>query len=154
MDRYKELAELIKGVGGKASMTIMQGIVKRVNGVLCDVEIGAMEIPDVRLRASQTDDNAQLLITPAIGSAVIVGSLSGDLTQLVVLAVDKADSILINGGKLGGLINIEQLTSKLNDMVQAFNSHTHQGVHGPTSPPLKMAQPFQSSDYEDKKVKH
>lgn len=154
MDRYKELAELIKGAGGKASMTIMQGIVKRVNGVMCDVEIGNMEVPDVRLRASESDDNAQLLITPALGSAVIVGSLSGDLTQLVVLAVDKADSILINGGKLGGLINIEQLTSKLNDMVQVFNSHTHQGVHGPTSPPLKMTQPFQASDYEDKKVKH
>lgn len=95
-----------------------------------------------------------MLVTPKAGSAVIVGSLSGDLTQLVVLAIDHAESITINGGKLGGLVNVEQLTQKINELVQAFNAHTHQGFHGPTGPPLKTAQPLNRSDYEDTKIKH
>lgn len=154
MDSYKELAQLVQAAAGKASLTLMQGIVRKVDGVLCDVELGNVTVPDVRLRASEAAEAGQLLITPAVGSAVIVGSLSGDLTQLVVLAVDRAESITINGGKLGGLINIEPLTQKLNELVQAFNSHTHQGAHGPTGPPLQPAQQMKRGDYEDTTIKH
>ena len=154
MDNYKELAQLVQAAAGKTSLTLMQGIVRKVDGVLCDVELGNITVPDVRLRASEAAETGQLLITPAVGSAVIVGSLSGDLTQLVVLAVDRAESITINGGKLGGLINIEPLTQKLNELVQAFNSHTHQGAHGPTGPPLQPAQQLKRDDYEDTTIKH
>lgn len=154
MDNYKELAQLVQAAAGKASLTLMQGIVKKVDGVLCDVELDNITVPDVRLRASEAAESGQLLITPAIGSAVIVGSLSGDLTQLVVLAVDRAESITINGGKLGGLINIEPLTQKINDLIQAINSHTHQGTHGPTGPPLQPTKQFNRGDYEDSNIKH
>ena len=154
MDNYKELAQLVQAAAGKASLTLMQGIVKKVDGVLCDVELDNITVPDVRLRASEAAESGQLLITPAIGSAVIVGSLSGDLTQLVVLAVDRAESITINGGKLGGLINIEPLTQKINDLIQAINSHTHQGTHGPTGPPLQPVKQFNRGDYEDSNIKH
>lgn len=53
-----------------------------------------------------------MLVTPKVGSAVTIGSLSGDLRELVVLQVDHIETIVINGGKLGGLINIGQLTKK------------------------------------------
>ena len=59
-------------------MTVLQGIVKSVNGSTCDVEIGSLLVPDVRLRASETDDNGEMLIVPKVGTAVIIGSLSGD----------------------------------------------------------------------------
>lgn len=154
MDNYKELVQLVQAAAGKASLTLMQGIVRKVDGVLCDVELDNITVPDVRLRASEAAESGQLLITPAIGSAVIVGSLSGDLTQLVVLAVDRAESIVINGGKLGGLINIEPLTQKMNDLIQAINSHTHQGTHGPTGPPLQPVKQFNRGDYEDSNIKH
>lgn len=154
MDNYKELAGLVKAAAGKAQLTLMQGVVRKVNGLTCEVELGGITVPDVRLRASEAADGGQMLVTPKAGSAVIVGSLSGDLTQLVILAVDHAESITINGGKLGGLVNVEQLTQKINELVQAFNAHTHQGFHGPTGPPLKTAQPLNRSDYEDTKIKH
>lgn len=101
-------------------------------------------------------EDSHLLITPAIGSAVIVGSLSGDLAELVVLAVDRVESIVINGGRLGGLINIDALTDKLNELVQSINSHTHisGGKGAPTGTPIKQAQSFRASDYEDDKIKH
>ena len=154
MDSYKELAQLVQAAAGKALLTLMQGIVRKVDGVLCDVELGNITVPDVRLRASEASEAGQLLITPAIGSAVIVGSLSGDLTQLVVLAIDRAESITINGGKLGGLINIEPLTQKINELIQTFNSHTHQGAHGLTGTPLQSAQQLKRDDYEDNTIKH
>ena len=154
MDNYKELAGLVKAAAGKAQLTLMQGIMRKVSGSTCEVEIGGITVPDVRLRASEAATDAQLLITPKVGTAVIVGSLSGDLTQLVVLAIDQAEIITINGGKLGGLINIEPLTRKINELVQAFNAHTHQGFHGPTGPPLKTAQQLKRGDYEDTTIKH
>ena len=121
---------------------------------LADNEFYSRLRKDVRLRASEAIEEGQLLVTPAIGSAVIVGSLSGDLTQLVILAIDRAESIVINGGKLGGLINIEPLTQKMNDLIQAINSHTHQGTHGPTGPPLQPVKQFNRRDYEDSNIKH
>lgn len=154
MDNYKELAQLVRNAAGKAQLTLMQGIVRKVGGLTCEVEIGGIAVPDVRLRASEAATGAQLLVTPKAGTAVIVGSLSGDLTQLVVLAVDQAESMTLNGGKLGGLVNIEPLTQKINELVQAFNSHTHQGTHGPTGPPLKTAQQLKRGDYEDTTITH
>lgn len=155
MDQYKELATLIKQAsleGGR--VTILQGIVKEVSGVTCTVEIGSLTVSDVRLRASEKQEETQILITPAIGSAVILASLSGDMTNLVVVAVDVAESITINGGKLGGLINIEALTAKLNELVQVFNSHTHTAPNGPTTPPTTSAKQLQRKDYEDEKIRH
>lgn len=140
-------------IGGK-DITIYQGIVKAVNGNLCDVQIGNILIPDVRLRASEMDDDGQMLVTPKIGSAVTVGSLSGDLTQLVVLQVDHIETVIINGGKLGGLINIVELTNKINAFVRAFNHHTHQGTHGLTSKPLVGADELDKNEFEDTTIKH
>ena len=155
MDQYKELATLIKQASsGGSRVTILQGIVKEVSGVTCTVEIGSLTVSDVRLRASEKQEDTQILITPAIGSAVILASLSGDMTNLVVVAVDVAESITINGGKLGGLINIEALTAKLNELVQVFNSHTHTAPNGPTTPPTTSANQLQRKDYEDEKIKH
>lgn len=155
MDQYKELATLIKQASsGIGRVTILQGIVKEVSGVTCTVEIGSLTVSDVRLRASEKQEETQILITPAIGSAVILASLSGDMTNLVVVAVDVAESITINGGKLGGLINIEALTAKLNELVQVFNSHTHTAPNGPTTPPTTTANKLQRKDYEDEKIKH
>ncbi|MBR1467470.1 MAG: hypothetical protein IJ606_02440 [Bacteroidaceae bacterium] len=154
MNEYSKLKDLLLGVGGGKDITIYQGIVNSVDGCMCEVQIGGIAIPDVRLRASEMDDEGEMLVTPKIGTAVTVGSLSGDLTQLVVLQVDHIESIVINGGKLGGLINIEQLTDKINGLVDTFNSHTHTGVHGATSAPNSPASSFRKGDYEDETIRH
>lgn len=121
MDKYKELADHLKSMGGK-QVTVMQGIVKAVDGNTCSVQIGGILISGVRLRASESSNDKEILIVPKKNTPVIVGSLSGDMTQLAVLSVDQVESITINGGKLGGLINIEDLTSKLNDIEDDINS--------------------------------
>ncbi len=155
MDQYKELAELLQQAGGKTrQVTLTQGIVTKVSGVLCEVKIGGITVPDVRLRAAELTNSGELLIVPKVGSAVIVGSLTGDLTQLVVLAVDCAEQVIINGGQLGGLVNIGPLTEEINALVDVFNSHKHTAPNGPTTPPTIQAQRLDRADYEDTKVKH
>lgn len=154
MNEYSKLKEYLAKIGGGKDITIYQGIVNSVDGCLCEVQVGGIAIPDVRLRASEMDDDGQMLVTPKVGTAVIFGSLSGDLSQLVILQVDHIETIVINGGKLGGLINIEQLTDKINELVNTFNSHTHPGVHGPTGTPNGTANNFDKGDYEDETIKH
>lgn len=154
MDKYRELAELLRHTGGNTSPCIMQGIVTKVAGAMCEVKIGGITVPDVRLRASEIASSGELLVVPKVGTAVIMGSLSGDLSQLVVLAVDSAEQVVINGGKLGGLVNIETLTAKLNAVIDTFNRHTHTAPNGPTTPPTSFAQRLNKADYEDTKIKH
>ena len=167
MNEYSKLKDYLSGIGGNG-IAITQGIVKSVSGKLCEVEIGNIVIPDVRLRASELDDGGEMLVTPKEGSAVIVGSLSGDLSQLVVLQVDHIDSIVINGGELGGLINIEQLTEKLNAIEDDINSlkaaitnwlpvAQDGGAALKTAVSTWAGQQLtrsEKSDYEDEKIKH
>ena len=161
MDDYRQLQEHLRNVaGGRKTISIYQGIVKSVDGNLCEVTVGNINIPGVRLKASELDDDGLMLITPKVGSAVTIGSLSGDLTELVVLQEDHIETIVINGGKLGGLINIGQLTDKINELVESFNSHTHQvtvshpGGTFTTVKPMESAKTFDKGDYEDDKIKH
>ena len=167
MNEYSKLKDYLSGIGGNG-IAITQGIVKSASGKLCEVEIGNIVIPDVRLRASELDDDGEMLVTPKVGSAVTVGSLNGDLSQLVVLQVDHIESIVINGGGLGGLINIEQLTGKLNaieddinSLKTAMDSWTPVAQDGGAA--LKTAisswagqqlTRSDKSDYEDEKIKH
>ena len=147
-------------------MTVYQGIVASVEGITCTVTFGSQNVSGIRLRASKAENDSQILLVPRTGSAVIVCSLSGDLSDLAVIAVDEVERIEINGGRLGGLINIEQLTDKLNALVDAFNSHTHTIPIGgvicekPNAAPVRVpevknpASSFKAGDYEDETIKH
>lgn len=160
MDKYRELAERLRETTWRQGVTLAQGIVRTVEGRTCEVEMGSLTVPGVRLRASETEDGGEMLVVPKVGTAVIVGSLTGDLGQLVVLAVDRVESVTFNGGKLGGLVNIGQLTEKLNALVDAFNTHTHQvtvshpGGTFATMKPSQQGKKFERGDYEDETVKH
>lgn len=122
----------------------------------------------VNLQANQSC-HFGLCLFPAPGSYVVVGFVA-DGAAGVVLLTEKIESaeivigntsavisdggITLNGGSLGGLIAIQQLTDKLNELVEAFNNHTHSGTHGPTSAPLTSANPFLKDDYENHLITH
>lgn len=159
MDEYRKLHELLKNSGGRET-TLYQGIVKSVEGQTCTVTVGGVDVPGVRLKASETEDKGRMLVTPKVGTAVTMGSLSGDMAELVVVQVDRVETIEVNGGQLGGLVNIGELTAKINELVDAFNSHTHQvtvahpGGTFTTVKPMKAANRFDKGDYEDETIKH
>lgn len=170
MTPERRLIENIRKAQGK-EMWVCQGIVKAVDGTTCTCEIGDMTLDGIRLRASMTDRDRQMLIVPKTDSAVTLGCLRGDLSQLVVLQVDEIENIIINGGELGGLIKIQELTDKINELVDKFNSHTHTLATGtvnvtgsptaqtnaaPISVPAitSKASKLNKGDYEDETIKH
>lgn len=155
MDDYRELKDRLKALGDRSRIvTIWQGKVNSVSGMVCEVQIGSIAVPGVRLKASELESENVMVVVPKVGTAVTIGSLSGDLSQLVVLKVDEAESVIVNGGKLGGLINIDVLTQKINELISTFNSHTHVCPNGATGVPVNGAQMLSKGDYEDEKVKH
>lgn len=121
MDQYRVLGDKLRQLSPKQT-PLYQGVVRAVEGLTCTVEVDGLEIPDVRLRATTSKEDEELLITPAIGSGVVVGSLTGDIADLVVLSVDRAESIVINGGRLGGLVIVGDLVGKLNTLEKDINS--------------------------------
>jgi hypothetical protein len=127
-------------------------------------------------------------ITPAVAVAVLSEKIDriamkiGDTTAMIIDGqVDLStgdttvkittDGVTINGGALGGLVKIEALTGKINDLIEAYNAHTHElppGTVSVTGSPTAQANPapvmvpaitsqhpaVSASDYEDEHVKH
>ena len=120
MDAYRELQERLKRLG-RRTLSLYQGIVESVEGTTCTVVIDGLAMPDIRLRATTTEDDMELLITPAVGSGVIVGSLTGGYEQLVILSIDRADKIILNGGHRGGLVLVHELTQRVNTLERDLN---------------------------------
>lgn len=175
MDPYRELRDRLQGINPKM-LTFTSGIVKEVKGTTCLVQIGADQW-EARLRATELENDGSLLVVPREGSAVILACLAGDYSSMVVVAIDAAERIemtgkvIINGGKNGGLVNIADLTKRLNDLVDDFNRHTHILPTGAvtvsgTATAQSNAQPLQvpaitskhkmlrREDYEDVNVQH
>ena len=167
MTPEQKLIRNIRAAAGPQQLAVYQGEVVAVDGETCTVVFASQRVEGVRLRASLAEVEEQLLVVPKVGSAVVVGSLSGDLSELVVLVVDEVERIEINGGKLGGLVNIEPLVNGLNDLVAAFNDHTHTIPTGavicggnPNASPVSVpkttgrATKFDRDELEDETVKH
>jgi len=144
----------------------------------CTVEPlnGDPEVFKVKLQADP-DLEEGIAIIPAKDSTVIVSFLANN--KAFVSLYSSIDKILIdtpeviyNGGDNGGLINIEDLVAKLNNLenalnnhITAYNSHIHQAPQAPTgtiptNPPQvpdssnTISPTTQVSDLEDDKIKH
>lgn len=128
------------------------------------------------------DGNAGIvLLTDDIESIEIVVS---DTTSRVVIDEERVridvgedtsaeltkDGVVLNGGELGGLVKVAELTSKINELIDAFNNHTHTlpsaavsvtGSPSAQSNPAPITVPAITSkhtkvkrgDYENEKVK-
>lgn len=138
------------------------------------------DIPNVQLMADIDDG---LLLIPAVGSTVIV--MYSKRTVALVVMFSQIDKVLIisgssavtvkdgliefNDGSYGGLVRVQDLTKKLNnlenslnDLISKFNAHTHiltlssgSGTAAPTAAPeTKTLTPTQQSDIENTTTKH
>ena len=131
MEISAQIARIIKQIAGNNGGTaVFPAEVKSVEGETCTVLVGELEVPDVLLTPADEGASGKLVITPKQGSMVTVADLSGgDLRHLAVVhwgEIEKitltADSIELNGGNNGGLVNIQDLTTKLNNIEKDINS--------------------------------
>lgn len=178
MDNYTEIKNKIRAMVGQKTPLLLTGKVKSVDGETCTVSIGDLTLTDVRLRSVVNGEQSRLLITPKQGSYVTLIDLSGELRETEVIGYSQIEAIdidtsgditvncrgniVINGGSNDGLVKINELTQKLNQLVQQFNAHTHtttatvgpSAALGTISPTTSQASLFNKTDYEDTKVKH
>lgn len=120
-----------------------------------------------------------VLLTEKIESAeIVIGDTSAVMdagglrikTEKMSADINR-DNIIFNGGALDGLVVIQKLTDKLNelkdtlnDLISKYNTHIHTttatvgtgpvGVISPTTSTARTAKPFDKSDYENTKIKH
>ena len=175
MSVYSEIREKLEGFkasGGGASMGgLMIAEVKSVEGDTCTIEVDDdLDLSDVRLRVvSDNNTSSKMLLTPKIGSFVLVADLSGgDLSDMAVVMFSEVEKIIINGGNNGGLVKINDLVNHLNTIENDINA-LKLAVKGWTpvaqdgGAALKTAlgswyeqqiTPTEVSDMEDDNVKH
>ena len=179
---FEELIETLarRAAGGGMGCRVDVGTVKDVNEQegTCTVEReGKPEMHEVRLNAVIDERVKDVFrIIPATGSYVMV--LQMGMAEGMVLATSKIErveiktgnvtmslssaGIVMNGGELGGMIDIGKLTDKVNDLVEAFNGHTQQvsttgsasAQSGTAAVIASKAKKLDRGDYENKKVKH
>lgn len=164
-NKAKEIREAIRKICGRddGGFLFFNATVKSVETDSCTITYDDIDIPDVRLNASINGNANNILIKPKTGSTVLIADLSeGLLRDLAVIGWSEVDSITINGGQLGGLVKIQELTNKLNSLVTTFNSHTHPvattgtatSQTGTAAATAAQASQFSKGDYEDTKIKH
>lgn len=140
--------------------------VNSVSGNLCQCTTLAGEKDLVDVRLSSESDVTNILITPSVGSVVMVGMI--DDVNGVVVMYGKIDSIAIHGAQYDGLVRVSDLTTKLNNLenklnsiISIFNTHVHSGVQtgsgsSAVTPTLITGTitPTNQSEIENTKVKH
>ena len=117
-------------------------------------------IEECQLKSIVSNSGGSFVIIPNDNSFVVVAFTSP--TTGVCIMVESAQTVIFNDGNNGGLINIEQLTTKLNELstqinnfVTTFNANTHPSNGAPPStPPASSVGNFDKNDYEDENVIH
>lgn len=156
----EQIRHLIRQIAGKGVFPTYVAKVDSVGGGTCSVTRVAdgMSLENVRLNASG-DSSVGLVLTPKAGSYVLVTSIDG--VSWFVSQCSELESVTFNGGTLGGMVKIQELTAKLNQLVEAFNSHTHsvsttgtaEAQTGTAAPVISRAVSFDKKDYENEKIK-
>lgn len=112
------------------SSSCVSGIIEAVNDdYTCDINANDSIFYSVPMRVLK---NTQASITevPVIGSECIFTFRNGDTNQPQLLLIDQIDQLLINcktnvqfnGGKLGGMVKVIDLVTRLNNLENDINT--------------------------------
>lgn len=162
---------------------VVVGKVTKVDtsNMVCDIEVkGKPKLYDVRLRSVANGTDEGVLVTPKTGSYVLVGLINNREESAFVCGYSEVEKIRLitkdielGSDAFGGLVKVEELTKKLNELekgvnqlVMEFNSHTHivgaiqapAGVSVTSVTPIKPSSltliETSQSEIENKNVKH
>ena len=90
-DKSAEIRKALQQIIGANPNYPIHATITAVSGQTCSVKlVSGLEVSDVRLKATITDGDDYFLITPDVGSDVLLLSGDGTLRSLTVIHVDKA----------------------------------------------------------------
>ena len=193
MASIAEMIQILSAQGTPEAMPLLcrvEQVDKGTRTMRCTPLAGGPELPQVSLQPVQGDGLCTLVAYPAQGATALVLPVMGGSMHIMLscthieqvemcttggvsLSLTTDGHLELNGGSLGGLIKIEDLTNRLNaltdtlnGLVRAYNAHTHAGSTGNQSLPLAIMPPqaagedageaatFNREDYEDKLITH
>lgn len=158
----KDIKQKLIEIARNGGQWLFTAEVMAVSGSTCTVRVGNTILTDVWLTAYEQGDNS-LLVTPAIGSMVLVADLSGgDKRELHVLQYGAIDYVFIHGNQNGGIPIANNLVEWMNkvaaDMQTLSTLLSTTPVAGNGAPLGALFQPQTStvdvSDIQNSKVKH
>lgn len=131
-----------------------------VVGFMADGAAGLMLATD-KIESAEMVIGETATVIDAEGIRIKTAKMSADINK---------EDIIFNGGELDGLVIIQKLTDKLNELkdtvnslINAYNNHTHittatvgigpAGTISQTTSKAQTAKPFKKSDYENTKIK-
>ncbi len=153
MDKAAEVKKLLRNVVGTQNNLPLPAEVVSVEGDHCSVKINGLVLTEVKLKATLGAGENQLLVTPKVGSNVLLMSLTGELDNLTVIKIDEPESIQFtqNGldflldGKDGKVaiqneeISLADLFGELKTLVENLTVSTAVGPSGTPLPPTIQA---------------
>lgn len=153
MNEYAKIREYIKNISDNKGVNLFVAEVTKVEDKFCSIKIGDFSLTNVKNYCNEEAGN--FLIKPKIGSMVTVIDF-GDYRDMQIIKVQEVDKIIINGGQLGGLVKIAELVSKLNGIIDAFNSHIHASAGTPptTVPGIIPIPTIVQDKIEDLNIRH
>lgn len=125
MDKYAKLKGLFQAIsagktGGQPAL--FQARVVSVQGDCCTVDLGGLQLSDVRLKSVADGQTEEVLLAiPAADSLVLVGSLTGDYRDLAVLSIGHFEKLVLGGKEYGGLVKATELVKRLNSLEKEVN---------------------------------
>jgi len=152
MDNYAKLGEMLKGRQQGATPLFYASVVS-VQGDSCTVDYAGLELDEVKLKATGAELDNKLLIIPRVGTRALIGSLSGDFRELILLRADEPEKIAYTYDGLEVLIDstdgkvsvknadtsLIDLFDALKDVITNLTVTTSTGPSGTPLPPTITA---------------
>ncbi|MGJ5643201.1 hypothetical protein [Formosa sp. S-31] len=126
MSDIKEVKRLLREIVGATPNLPIPAKVLSVSGDVCTVEVkGGLKLTDVKLKATSNGDTNYVLLTPKVGSNVVMLSHTGKLDNLTIIKVDEFEKIVLVQGALevevdstDSKVGVKNETCSLNEVFQ------------------------------------
>lgn len=122
MDKYRKLAELLKNRSTKDVFFTAKFISSQ--GSTCTILVDDLELDEVRLLPTTAKSDNKVLLTPKVGTDVLIGSLSGDLNNLFIISANEIQDIEITCSE----VNLMELISDFIQTIAQAKVITPQGT--------------------------
>lgn len=152
-DKSAQIKRVLRDIVGADPNHPITGTVLAVDGRSCTVRLtSGLEVSDVRLTATLSDDSDVVELTPAIGSDVVMLSSDGSLRSLMVVKFDRLEKVklkmgtmeleIAQDGKLAyknGGVSLADVFAQLKATLTGFTVNTADGPSTGLAPQTTLA---------------
>lgn len=159
MARETNLGRAIKLLAnrGTASPFCVWGVVSNIDKTAKTIDVEPLDESAPLLGCLLiAGDGVGNVIFPPLDSLVVVAKIAPELG--IVVLFSQIDTMQLNGNLYGGLVKVQELTDKLNNLENAFNLHTHvlalSAGTGTAAPPANTLTPTTKTELENDTITH